>query len=78
MSRDEFITRWRFHVAGGFSFGYYSETNLAPLERVKYQCDVANHVTELLGKMYDSAVQQQRRAEPAGAIAGRVNGTAKA
>lgn len=73
MNRDEFIKRWRFHLAGGFVYGYAAETQLGPVQQAKYQQEITKHIDELLGHMFDSLHQQKPKTGTEPAIAGRVN-----
>lgn len=57
MTREEFVSRWRYTVTGMAAHGYHAETNLSPVERIKYQCEVAAHAEKLLQQMYDSVTK---------------------
>lgn len=55
-SRDEFVRRWRAHVAGMALFGLASEVKDGPLVRANKILDIPQEVESLLGKMYDDLV----------------------
>lgn len=77
MTRDDFIKRWKFHLAGGFVYGYHADAHMGPAAKAQYQHEITKHVDELLGHMFDSIYQQKPKTGTDQAIAGRVNGTAK-
>lgn len=52
-SREQFIERWKKHLAGLALFGTASEKNDGPLVRASKIFDLPSEVTALLGMMYD-------------------------
>lgn len=53
MTKEEFVRRWKNHVAGMALFGMASERNDGPFVRAAKVFDIPKNVEDLLGKMYD-------------------------
>ncbi len=69
-SRDEFIERWKRHIAGMALFGIASEAKDGPLARTAKILEIPEHAEQLLGAMYDYLAKDNAngKARPANAI----------
>ena len=63
MTRDEFIKRWRTHLAGLAIFGFASDSKDGPMVRATKILDIPADVERLAGKMFDDA-QPDKPHEP--------------
>ena len=70
MTKNEFIERWKRHVAGMALFGWASDRNDSNNERAQKLWDIPKQVEELLGKMFDDV---QPKAAPAPATPAQNN-----
>jgi hypothetical protein len=59
MTREQFIERWKRHVAGMALFGVVSELRDGPLTRAGKIMEIPAEVEKLLGQLYDSAQPQK-------------------
>jgi hypothetical protein len=59
MTRDQFVARWKNHLAGMALFGAVSELRDGPLARAAKVMDIPAAVESLLGKMFDDATKDQ-------------------
>lgn len=57
-SREQFIERWKRHIAGMALFGVVSEVRDGPLARAAKVLDLPAEVERLLGLMYDDLAKQ--------------------
>lgn len=63
MSKEEFVRRWRFHLAGLALFGAYSDQRDGILARAAKVWDVPAEVEKLLGLLWQDA--QPKEIKPA-------------
>lgn len=59
MTRDDFIRRWKCHVAGMALFGYVSDRKDDAQTRAMKIYDIPGEVERLLGKMYDDMAKPE-------------------
>jgi hypothetical protein len=76
-SRDEFIRRWRTHLAGLALYGVASEMKDGLLVRAGRVLEIPAEVERLLGLMYDGVLPQRKEATPPVTVSGAQNGGAK-
>lgn len=62
MSREDFVKRWRNHIAGLALFGVASEAKDGPLARAAKILEIPAEVERILGMMHDSLAPKE---EPA-------------
>lgn len=53
MTREQFISRWRHRIAGGFLYGYDAATRLGPREQAERVWTIPAEVERLLGQIFD-------------------------
>ncbi len=56
-SRDEFVRKWRCHLAGMALFGVASEARDGPMLRASKVLDIPGNVEALLARMYDDLTE---------------------
>jgi len=59
MTREEFVKRWRCHLAGMALFGVAGETRDGPLLRAKNVLDIPAEVERLLERMYQDLAKEE-------------------
>lgn len=78
MSRDEFIRKWKCHLAGLALYGIAFEAKEGPLARAGRALEVPAEVERLLRLIYaDLATAEDRPAVPRAFADARANGPAK-
>lgn len=63
-SREEFVRRWRYHLAGLALTGAVSEAKDQPKDRVVKVYEIPGEVERLLGMLYDDLVPKPEPAKP--------------
>lgn len=63
-TKQEFIERWKKHVAGMAMFGMASERNDGPLLRASKLFELPAEVEKLLGQMYDDVTAVPKEIKP--------------
>ena len=63
MTREEWMKRWRWRIAGGFAYGYAAEEKMGPMARGQYQLNLAEEVEKLLAAMYADAQPEAPKPE---------------
>lgn len=59
-SKDEFVNRWKCHVAGLALFGVASEIKDGPLARASKIMDIPSQVEKLLAQMYADLTEEAK------------------
>lgn len=60
-TKEEFVARWRCHLAGLALFGIASETKDGPMVRASKVLEIPAQVEKLLGQMYaDIAAEEPK------------------
>ncbi len=65
MSRDDFVRKWRNHLAGLALFGVVSEQRDGPLVRAAKVMDIPAEVDRILGMMHRDLAGEEQPAKPA-------------
>ena len=60
-TREEFISRWRCHLAGLALFGVASETKDGAMVRASKVLDIPAQVEKLLGQMYADLAAEETK-----------------
>jgi hypothetical protein len=76
-TREEFVRRWRTHLAGLALYGVASEMKDGLLVRAGRVLEIPAEVERLLGLMYDGLLPQRKEATPPVTVTGAHNGGAK-
>lgn len=58
-TRDDFVERWKRHIAGMALFGTVSELRDGPMVRAAKILEIPAQVEDLLGKMYDDLTRDR-------------------
>ncbi len=53
MTRDQFISKWKKVIAGGFVFGYADQKRLSTIDLAEKFLNVGPEVERLVGQMFD-------------------------
>jgi hypothetical protein len=72
VTREEFVCRWRNHLAGMALYGAVSELRDGPLMRASRVLDIPSAVESLLGRLYDDATRSEPATRPAQANGNQV------
>lgn len=60
-TREEFIARWRCHLAGLALFGVASDQQDGPLKRASKVLEIPAQVEKLLGQMYADLATEEAK-----------------